>query len=295
MNWHSIRPDIHHCAAVEEACRHERLWQLTYELAYETGIYRGEHYELDEAARSFETAMNTCPDAFGPQSISEARAAMSTAVAIAQLGDYGSAFQLGNSALNMASAVVPAGGSDLAGYYNDMGYIVKKGGDPDRGLELYVAAMRLCTDHNSATYASIRNNLGAAHEACGRYSEAIECYQDAMRIDTELFGAEHPTVAIRLNNIGRILSNLGKPFAALELHQNALSIYQTTYGRLHPDVAASLCYCGVAEQAMGSMKRAETLYAEALEIYERFFGFKDDRTNIVNRRLEELSSLAMVM
>lgn len=295
MDWTSVRPDVYHCESAAEWCRREKLLALRFQLVYEIGVYRSFHYELDEAERAYEDALQNAREAFGSFSLLAARATMSVATTKAQLGDFDAGVDLGNAALSMAAELLPPDSSDLADYYNDIGYIEKKGGDLKRAFDMYRTALDVCTDHNCATYASIRSNLGAAYELYERFSEAIECYRDSLRIDIDLFGAEHPKIAIRLNNIGRLLTNLGRPGEALSLHENALAINRSAYGLSHPDVAASLCYCGLSEQAMSRKAHAETLYREALDIYERFFGFKDDRTNFVNRRLEELNSHALVI
>ena len=229
--------------------------------------------------------------AFGPESSRTARATMSLGLSRVHQQELTEAVKLGVAGLDAAIRELPPNSPELAEYHNDYGYIVKHAGDPVLALQIYQKAAGFCTDHTSAVYASIQNNRGTAFEAIDEYTKAIGCYREAMRIDIDLFGAKHPKVAIRLNNIGRLLVKLRRSLDALEMHQNALAINQAAYGALHPDVASSLFYCGVSEQELGNLTRAEILFREAFDIYERFFGFKDHRTNIVNRKLEELNTI----
>lgn len=289
MDWHAVRADMHHCSSSAALCLAEKLWEPLQSIRFETAVYWREHYDADGAARLFEAAHDAARLAFPEESIQEARALMGKAIATADLKEFTKAREYAYASLEMARRTVMEGGDELADFYNDLGYIIKKSGDPAQAIDVYQSADGLCANRGSALRASIRNNLGAAYEALHQDADAILSYREAMSIDIDRFGPEHPKVAVRLNNIGRLLAIAGSWPEALAMHEKALDIYRQTFGALHPDVASSHYYIGQVELGLEHLERAEVCFKEALDIYERFFGFLDWRTQIVISCIDKIN------
>jgi tetratricopeptide (TPR) repeat protein len=86
-------------------------------------------------------------------------------------------------------------------------------------------------DQNVST---LLNNLGSTYSDLGDEKKAIDYYQQALKIDLNVFGDNHPTVAIRYNNLGEAYRVLGDAKQAIDYYQQALEIFKSIYGDDHP-------------------------------------------------------------
>lgn len=53
------------------------------------------------------------------------------------------------------------------------------------------------------------NEVGLYLRTLGEFDEAKTALQKALKIDEQVYGPDHPTVAIRVNNLGLVLRDLG--------------------------------------------------------------------------------------
>ena len=98
--------------------------------------------------------------------------------------------------------------------------------------------------------ASAYNNLGNALARCGRFSEAMQHFQHALRLK--------PNFARAHDNLGNALFSLGKINEAIEHYHQAL--------QLAPNSAAAHSNLGVALVAVGKVDDAIAHYHEALRL-----------------------------
>ncbi len=82
--------------------------------------------------------------------------------------------------------------------------------------------------------AALSSQLGRTLLARGALEEALEVSQRALRIDSLVYGPDHPKVAIDANNIGQILLAQGDLAGALTYAERALRIFEATFGKDHP-------------------------------------------------------------
>lgn len=68
-----------------------------------------------------------------------------------------------------------------------------------------------------------------------RFGEAEPLYRQALEIDREVFGEEHPGVAAELNNLAGLLQVTGRYSEAESLFRQGLDIFRTTLGDAHPN------------------------------------------------------------
>ena len=76
--------------------------------------------------------------------------------------------------------------------------------------------------------ATAANNLGGVLYRLGDLEGAREALERALAIDGQVYGPDHPAVAIRVNNLGRVLRDLGDLEGARRAYGRALAIWEAT-------------------------------------------------------------------
>ncbi|MBU7044970.1 MAG: tetratricopeptide repeat protein [Theionarchaea archaeon] len=102
--------------------------------------------------------------------------------------------------------------------------------------------------------------------------EAITHFKQALRVDIEINGNRHPSVARDLGGLGMVWKALGKNRKAIVYFERAIRIDGEVYGENHPHVAASLNNLGSAWKNLGDPKKAIEYYERALRIDGEVYG-----------------------
>ena len=92
----------------------------------------------------------------------------------------------------------------------------------------------------------------------------------ALAIDEASYGAEHPTVAIRLNNLAQLLQSTNRSAEAEPLIRRALAIDEASYGAEHPTVAIRLNNLAQLLQALNRLEEAAAFLGRGLLILMKF-------------------------
>jgi tetratricopeptide (TPR) repeat protein len=124
----------------------------------------------------------------------------------------------------------------------------------------------------SQSYATDLNDLAGVYKDQGKYDEAIEKYEVALRIDEETIGRKHSNYATRLNNLALVYKLQGRYDEAIEKYEEALRIDEITIGREHPDYATHLNNLANVYYSQGRHKEAIEKLEEALRIAEKTIG-----------------------
>jgi tetratricopeptide (TPR) repeat protein len=124
----------------------------------------------------------------------------------------------------------------------------------------------------SVEHATDLNNLALVYRTQGRYDEAIEKYEEALRIGKKTIGSEHSDYAARLNNLANVYQSLGRYDEAIEKYEEALRIGEKTTGRAHPYYAICLNNLGLVYTSQDRYDEAIEKYEEALRIDEKTIG-----------------------
>jgi tetratricopeptide (TPR) repeat protein len=272
MDWIEVRPEWDHCRAVVELCERCDVQEPLCDLLEEMAGYLFEHADLLTANECYTRCLKMAVVRCGALSKPTARLRMRLAHTLLHQGDLPAATEMGRAALTAAENLWEADAPELADYFNDMGYILKRGEALDEALTHYDRALFLCSHRNSVTHASVSNNIGTLHESLGNLSAARMHLERALKIGEEMFGTRHPKTAIRLNNIGRVTLAQGNAAEALGLHSRALEIDLATFEARHPDVATCHYYLGRAQESLGQTAASKNHYLEALETYLHFYG-----------------------
>ncbi len=116
--------------------------------------------------------------------------------------------------------------------------------------------------NKAGLYLRNRGQLGAAERALRR----------ALAIGENVYGPDHPEVAIHANNIGLILKHQGDLTGALEYARRALAVDEKVYGPDHPHVATDANNIGMILKAQGDPAGALEHTQRALAIGEKVYG-----------------------
>ncbi|MEX1364336.1 MAG: serine/threonine-protein kinase [Nannocystaceae bacterium] len=138
-----------------------------------------------------------------------------------------------------------------------------------RLAEMFITRLGLRDDHNVLEWLT---NLGSIHQARGDYEQALLAQRRALEIAQQIFGEDHPRVAVQWTNLANAEHGHGDDAAALESNLRALAIREVTLGAAHPDVGASLLNVGVAQYGRGQREEAIESFERALAIQTAALG-----------------------
>jgi len=136
--------------------------------------------------------------------------------------------------------------------HNNLGVLLQNQNRKAEALDQYEEALRLQPD-----YVEAHNNLGFALSEAGHIEEAIAQFKTALRID--------PTDIEARNNLGNALSRVGKPEEAIAQYEAALRI-KPDYIEAHNNLGTVLLHVGRVPEAIGHWEvalRIKPDYAEA--------------------------------
>ena len=120
------------------------------------------------------------------------------------------------------------------------------------------------------------------------YYEAEPMYRLALGIEENIYGQDHPNVAMCLNNLAALLQATNRLAEAEPLKRRALRIDESSYGQDHPIVAVRLNNLAQLLQDTNRLADAELLMRRALQIDEASYG--QDHPNVA-RHLNNLAAL----
>ncbi len=192
-----------------------------------------------------------------------------------ELGEYRTARQLLDRALDARRTAPDAGEGALLSSLQSMGRLLLQTGDYDDAETIYREALALherSSDPHDLEAASILNGLGNALASQGRFDPAREAAERALAIREAIQGDNHPDVATSLNNVGLIAMEQGDYDAAEAMHRRALEMRRRLFGREHLDITYSLNNLALVYHERGDYERAEPLYRELVAMDSKILG-----------------------
>jgi tetratricopeptide (TPR) repeat protein len=94
----------------------------------------------------------------------------------------------------------------------------------------------------------------------GEFTEARKCSERALKIGEQVYGKDHPNVAINVNNLGNVLQDLGELAEARKCFERALKIGEQVYGKDHPQVAIYVNNLGSVLRDLGDLQEARKCF-----------------------------------
>jgi tetratricopeptide (TPR) repeat protein len=121
-----------------------------------------------------------------------------------------------------------------------------------------------------------------------QYIQAELFFQQALAIDKQVYGLEHPEVATDLNNLACLYWSQGKYEETEPLFQSALEIRRQQLGHEDPDTAEAFNNLACLYQTRGKYKESESFFQQALVIYKQIYGPGDPAVGTVQSNLAEV-------
>jgi len=118
----------------------------------------------------------------------------------------------------------------------------------------------------------ILNQTGLYLRGRAEFAEAKAHHERALTLAEQVYGPDHPIVAVRVNNLGSVLQNLGDLQGAKQQFERALKIDENTYGSDHPNVARYVNNLGLVLRDLGDLKGAKQHFERSLKINENTYG-----------------------
>jgi tetratricopeptide (TPR) repeat protein len=125
---------------------------------------------------------------------------------------------------------------------------------------------------NNLLLAEYLDELGQIYCTMRKYDEAEKLCQEAIGIDKNTIGPNHPNYANHLNALGLVYQMKENYDEAKKLYQEAIKIGKNTIGTNHPDYAVRLNNLALVYYFEGENDKAIKLYQEAIEIGKKTIG-----------------------
>lgn len=120
--------------------------------------------------------------------------------------------------------------------------------------------------------AALMDTMGRVYYKLGLYDSALPLLKDALELNRQALGREHPDVASTLNNLALVLHAKGDFAAAEPLYREALEMRRKLLGDERAEVAASLNNFGLFLKDKGDYEQAEINLRQALALRRKLFG-----------------------
>jgi CHAT domain-containing protein/Tfp pilus assembly protein PilF len=233
---------------------------------------RGQH---DVAIRHLERALAIAQAHFEPLDPRNAKVLAGLGYAFFRLGDFTTAREQLEQALEIARHSPNADPLEEAAILNGLA-VIDKGvlGDYTSARARYerildIRRAHLRTDH--PLLAGTYNNLGLVLKDLGDDEAARELFTRAIKIRTKV-DPELPRLASSLNNLAILLEKAGELDAAQQNYERALHIISKAYGERHPSAATLQHNLGWIRYVQSDFAAADSYYVRAYKTCEANFG-----------------------
>ncbi|KAK4233068.1 acyl transferase/acyl hydrolase/lysophospholipase [Achaetomium macrosporum] len=149
---------------------------------------------------------------------------------------------------------------------------------------------------DNAAESSLLFNVAESSYILGKYEDAEELYRPALKLRTEMLGAEHPATLTCMSNLAVLLNSQGKYKEAEAMHRQALKLWTAVLGAEHPSTLTSMSNLalvldsqGKYKEAEGKYEEAEAMHRQALKLWTEVLGAEHPDT------LTSMNNLALVL
>ena len=142
-------------------------------------------------------------------------------------------------------------------------------------LKIYESMNRSSSEIKLAT-ARTMNFVGRCMSDVGKYVKAQKNLEEALKVQIELLGDQHPHVGHTHNNLGNLFSRMADYEKAEHHHIRTLEIRMLIHGKHtdHHDIAIVQHNMADRYRDQGNFREAIELYERSLSIYQRLYSEK---------------------
>jgi tetratricopeptide (TPR) repeat protein/sugar lactone lactonase YvrE len=123
-----------------------------------------------------------------------------------------------------------------------------------------------------AVEAELRTTLGEVYHAIGEYEKAETMFREALKLQRQGLGGDHPDIARSLHQLAVTRQARGDLTGAEGLEREVLAMRRQLLGNEHLETAGALSWLAVCKTARGDLVSAESLQREALAIQRQLVG-----------------------
>ncbi|MCX7544407.1 serine/threonine-protein kinase [Marinicella gelatinilytica] len=162
-------------------------------------------------------------------------------------------------------------------------YVSVKKADHQLTVELYEELLKVIDPSNRAEISKTLFHLGSSYEELGDFEKSHEMYKQAIKLDEEIFGKNHPVTAMGYSSIAYLHETMGQSDKSISTYQKAIDIFNDAYPDGHPELANMLNNQAYSYKQLGQYELAFQLQLSALEMIKKFLDESHPRiANIQN-------------
>jgi tetratricopeptide (TPR) repeat protein len=136
------------------------------------------------------------------------------------------------------------------------------------------------SDASPELKANMLNDIGSIHGAMGNHEKSLEYHHQALDMQKEHLGDDHPDTINSIENVGTTYSVLENHQESLKYHTLAYEVKKKKFGEQDPETAGSLDNIGSAHEELKNYDDAVTFHKLALEIRREELGEYHQETSI---------------
>lgn len=231
----------------------------------------------DDAMRCYTEALEIRQKAYGPGDHAEIASSISSIGVLCWLkGSYDEALKQTKAALAMCESLDDEQGAAVS--LTNLGLVFNAMGQHEEAFKVHKRALKIQrrfeldnTDEDKTHMAvpdisQTLQNMGTSLVALSRWDEAVESFEEALRVRESLIDGDHPSIASIYLSLGGVYGKKGDKVREMETYRKALKMFQSTMGYEHSSVSAAMANIGNALGQAGHYEEAMNSFKEALRI-----------------------------
>jgi tetratricopeptide (TPR) repeat protein len=131
---------------------------------------------------------------------------------------------------------------------------------------LYVQRKHYGEETNHAAVASTLNSIAIVLFHLGQARLAITYFEESLKMRRQMFGPNHPDIAVNLFNLAKLHLELHDNETASKLYKETLKVERAIQGPLSKEVLQTLQLLGLLHQHNGELPVALEYFSEALDL-----------------------------
>jgi len=247
----------------------------------------------DEATPLLEESLRQLVALEGEESLEVARARVRLAALRQTRGDYDEADTQLTQALAVREKLLPPDHADVAGSLDSLGLLRRAQGRYDEAEDLIRRALASAraaagAEQRNPTVAKYTGHLGLVLQEKGKSADAEAAFREALAMQVDLLGEDHPEVVTTLSNLGNVLANQNRYDEAEALLTKGLGLLRKLYGDEHIAVATQINNIAAFYKSKGDLEAAEASQREALAMFRKLLGEEHPRVAMCYNNLANI-------